>query len=258
MAPADAYPQIETHDSFALKQLMKQDHDEFRREVDALKRFNGFENDHMVTLLMSWTLDGNYYLLFPLARCDLLEYWEKFPLPTLDQETVRWTSKQIVGIASTVESIHDPPSNSLRVPEDHKYGRHGDLKPENVLLYDSPTEGKGTLVVADLGLAKLSSILSRSNQSNNRMHFTPRYKPPECDIEGAKVTRSYDVWTFGCLLLEWVCWLFQGQPARAQFLEDLYSPYPSRSCADMFFDMQPKSGGGHQVTMKPKVLEVSF
>jgi len=241
-----------------LKQLIKQDREEFTRELDALKRFNGFGNKHMVTLLMSWTLDGNYYLLFPLAKCDLDEYWLRHPLPTLDKDTVRWTSKQIIGVASALDSIHDPPSNSLRVPEDNKYGRHGDLKPENILLYDSPVDPQGILVVADLGLAKLNSILSRSNQSTSRMHCTPRYKPPECDIEGAKVTRSYDVWTFGCLLLEWVCWLFHGQPARAQFLDGLYSSYPTGSSADMFFDMQPKASGGHQVTMKPNVLEVSL
>ncbi|KAH7345790.1 kinase-like domain-containing protein [Pyrenochaeta sp. MPI-SDFR-AT-0127] len=246
---------IELNDSFALKQLMKKDREEFETEAKALKRFNGFANDHMVTLLMTWTIDGSYYLLFPLAKCDLDEYWQRHPLPVMDAETILWTSKQIEGIASALDSIHNPPSDNLRVPEDHKYGRHGDLKPENILLYDSPDYKEGILVVADLGLSKLNSILSVSNQSNNKMHFTPRYKPPECDIDEARVTRSYDIWTFGCLLLEWVCWMFLGQPARAQFLEDLHLPYPSGSSADMFFDMIPKMSGGHQVIVKSHVHE---
>jgi serine/threonine protein kinase len=240
-----------------LKHLFKNDAEEFEAEAVALKRFNGFGNPHMVTLLMSWELNEQYYLLFPLASCDLDEYWKENPLPILDDKMIRWTSKQIVGIASAVRAIHDPPENSLKVDEDHQYGRHGDLKPENILLYESPTDNMGILVVADLGLSKLNSILSRSAQTSSRIPFTPRYKPPECDIQHERVTRSYDVWTFGCILLEWVTWLFQGHYARQQFLDDLLSPYASGSQADMFFDMQVTAGKGHQVIMKANVLEVS-
>lgn len=140
---------------------------------------------------MSWTFEKRYYLLFPLARCDLAKHWENEPLPTSDPETTCWMLKQVVGIASALEHIHDPPSNgqvteNLPVPT-NQYGRHGDLKPENILLYDSPDDPRGILVVADLGLARINSILSRSQPDGNA-NFTPRYKPPECDILDAKLT----------------------------------------------------------------------
>jgi serine/threonine protein kinase len=224
-----------TGDSFALKLLENGQIEQFRSEVKALKRFNGFAHDHMVTLLMSWTLEGRYYLLFPLAKCDLEEYWENDPRPVLDSTMARWMSKQITGISSAVEHIHNPPADAL-LSADPKYGRHGDIKPENILLYDSPVDDKGILVVADLGLAKLNSILSKT-QTNSRTACTPRYKPPECDIQGAKIRQSYDIWTFGCMLLEWVCWIFEGNLVRTQFKEDLFSPFPSGSEADMFFDV---------------------
>jgi serine/threonine protein kinase len=235
--------------------------DEFEREVKALKRFNGFAHKHMVTLLMSWTLEQRYYLLFPLAKCDLAGYWEKNPLPVLDKDMALWMAKQMVGIASALEHIHDPPTNGqhagkLPVPTD-QYGRHGDLKPENILLYDSPHDKMGILVVADLGLAKLNSILSRS-QPDPYANFTPRYKPPECNILGAKVTRLYDIWTYGCVILEWVCWIFEGDLVRTQFMNSLFAPFPSGAQADMFFNMLPVAGTDeYDVVVKPQVEQVS-
>jgi serine/threonine protein kinase len=220
-------------------------------------RFNGFDNDHMVTLLMTWTLHGTFNLLFPCANHDLDEYWERNPLPIMEAETILWTSKQIRGIATAIRSIHNPTSNTLRVPEDDRYGRHGDLKAENILLFDSPDDSRGILVVADLGLAKLNSILSRSAQSNTRINCTPRYKAPESDIYGAKITRSYDVWTFGCLLLEWVCWLFQGHGNKEQFIKNLGAPYPSGSIAETFFQMVPRENDKYDVNVHSEVNTVS-
>ncbi|KAF2030939.1 kinase-like protein [Setomelanomma holmii] len=246
---------IKAENSFAKKQLINDDAKEFEGEAEALRRFNGFGNDHMVTLLMTWTLHRSYNLLFPWAKCDLDYYWESNPLPIMEAETILWTSKQITGIASAIRSIHNPISKNLRVEDDDKYGRHGDLKAENILLFDSPDDPKGILVVADLGLAKLNSIVSRSAQSNHRIHCTPKYKPPESDIEGAKITRSYDIWTFGCLLLEWMCWLFQGHSNKAIFNWHLGSPYPSGSIAETFFEMKAQGNGRYHVVVKPKVLE---
>jgi serine/threonine protein kinase len=264
---ADVDSQIKTHNGFAQKLLLKDDLEEFQREADVLKVFNGFTHPHIVTLLMTWKWNSSYYLLFPLAKCDLDKYWETAPYPTVDMESVRWTSSQLVGISSAVASIHDPSSNgsngdigttraTLQVPDDNRYGRHGDLKPDNILLYESPDYAKGILVIADFGLSKLNSILSRSVQSNSRVPATPRYKPPECDIAGAKIKRSYDIWTFGCLALEWVCWLFGGQSARESFLLSLLQPYPSGSSKDMFFDMERRQNEEYNVVIKSEVKEV--
>jgi serine/threonine protein kinase len=241
-----------------LKQLVKSDHNEFERESKALMRFNGFGNAHLVTLLMTWTMEGRYNLLFPLAHCDLDEYWEQNPDPIRDPSTVRWMLKQIVGIASALHAIHEPPSNSIVPTAERQYGRHGDLKPENILWYDSPVDPKGILVVADLGLSQLNSKRSRSMESNEQVAVTPRYKPPECDIVGAKVSRSYDIWTFGCVLLEWIIWALEGQRAREEFLYSLRSPYPNGSHCDMFFDLMPLYDNKYRAVIKPQVIEVSF
>lgn len=256
-AVADPRGQIQTNDEFALKQLNNGEIVDFEREVKALMRFSGFDHPHMVTLLMTWTLDKRYYLLFPLAACDLDKYWRDNPQPVLDEGMAMWMAKQMVGIASALEHIHDPQTqgSSLPVPSE-EFGRHGDLKPENILLYDSPIDERGILVVADFGLAKLNSILSRT-QTNTHTPCSPRYKAPECDILGAKVSRVYDIWTLGCVILEWVCWVFEGELMRNRFMESLFAPFPSGSQSDMFFNMVRKPGGEYDVIVKSQVRQVS-
>lgn len=246
----------------ALKQLLDQNRQAFEREVSALKVFNGFAHPHVVRLLMTWTYQGKFFLLFPFAECDLGKYWESEPSPKVDKGAIRWMSKQLLGIAGALASIHDPasthsPSDNLRVPDDEdQYGRHGDLKPENILFYNLKGEEKGTLVIADMGLSRLHTMLSRSNQSNNKVPATPRYKPPECDIEGARIARSYDIWTFGCLVLEWVCWLFGGQSARESFLVNLLEVYPPGTRKDMFYSMKAGGTKEYRVEMKAEVIRV--
>ncbi|KAH4241885.1 hypothetical protein HBI70_098470 [Parastagonospora nodorum] len=234
---------IKTKDEFALKRLFKADAAEFHGEATAGERFNGFVHEHLVTLLMTWTLNDQYYLLFPLALYDLEEYWSHDRPPQLSPTMARWMLKQIAGITKALEYIHDPsgsqPANSLGVPNDRKYGRHGDLKPDNLLVYDSPEDRLGIVVVADLGLATLNSVVSRT-QSNTKTRCGPRYKAPEFNIKGFKIRRSCDVWALGCVLIEWVCWTLEGNDARLQFLEDLFHPFPSGSQTDLYFEMERK------------------
>jgi serine/threonine protein kinase len=223
----------------------------FQRDVA-----NKFWHDHLVPLLMTWTLKGRYNFLFPLSRYNLNEYWEIQSYPLMDVSTVRWMSKQIVGLASALNALHEPPSDSLDTPGTNKYWRHSDLNPESIMWYQSPFDAKGILVLDDFGLSSLNSIRTRSNESIEKMHGTGRYRPPEYDIYMAKVSRSCDIWTFGCLLLEWICWALKGQANRAQFLDSLYSPYISGAQSDLFFDWilsEPE----HQVIVKSEVIQVS-
>jgi len=171
----------------------------------------------------------------------------------------RWMLKQITGIAAAVEYIHDPsgsqPADTLGVPDNRKYGRHGDIKPDNLLWCDSPQDRRGIVVVADLGLATLNSVVSRT-QSNTKTSCAPRYKAPEFNMKGFKIRRSCDVWALGCVLIEWVCWALEGNDARLQFLGDLFQPIPSGSQTDLYFEMEPKQNKVIDVTVNRAVAKV--
>lgn len=241
---------------FALKELLASSTPkEFRQEVDALKRF---AHKHLVTLLMSWTMNNHYYLLFPLAGCNLEDYWDKAHFSgsqrPLEVDMVQWISQQIVGMAGALNVVHEPPQFLQAIP---KYGRHGDIKPENILWYQSEEDPRGILVIADMGLAAIHSDKSRSNIPNRGIPGTPRYRPPECDLDGGKISRSYDIWTFGCLLLEMTCWALGGEKNRQEFEEARGSPYITGAISSIFFDALIKeNGGGYAITVKRQVREV--
>ena len=213
--------------------------------MKALQRLNGRVNEHIVTLLMTWTIKGSvndkYCLLFPWADGDLLLYWQRHPHPCVgirpDQEAIQWVAKQIKGIASALETIHSSRYKRNLEPKE-KYGRHGDIKAENILWYPpSERNPRGILVVADLGLTCFNSTQSRSNVPGEGIPVTPGYRPPECDLDGGKFSRAFDVWTFGCLILEMVCWTLGGEQNRKDFQDYRETPGINGVDTDIFFDV---------------------
>lgn len=232
----------------------------FQKEVDALQRLNGFNNEHIVTLLMTWSIDasihGRYCLLFPWAEGDLQLYWEREIHPCSgmepDLDAIQWVAKQIVGMASALKMIHSPRYNKNLEPR-QKYGRHGDIKPENILWYPpSAQTPRGVLVVADLGLTTFNSTQSRSNVPGEGIPVSPGYRPPECDLEGGKFSRAFDIWTYGCLLLEMVCWLLGGHQNLEDFETHRETPGINGVETDIFFDVlfkdQKTSQDGMQIS----------
>jgi serine/threonine protein kinase len=251
---------------FAVKELKKKDEQRMReeelyfwKEVDMLKRFSGAFHDHLVTLLMTWSIEDRHYFLFPCARYDLDRYWLDEKNWLVDKKTQRltreqlcWVSKQILGLADALNQIHNPKHLT-----EAKFGRHGDLKPENILWYESPDDPMGILVIADFGLGSFNSAKSRSNIPGEAIPVTPNYRPPECDLEGGTISRSFDIWTFGCLLLELTCWVFGGKALRKEFEDARETLYITNTKTDIFFDVEKQENSKQFVIKRKKeVTEV--
>lgn len=214
---------------------------------------------------MTWKHLNHHHFLFPLAGCNLEDFWGKqipWTVPdTIDVSTVQWISSQILGLTGAINTVHDPSSfpNQDTLNQDKKFGRHGDIKPENILWYRSPHDPRGILVIADLGLSSVNSEKSRSNIPNKGIPFTPGYRPPECDLEGGTISRAYDIWTFGCLLLELVSWALGGESSRVKFEERRMAPYITGSQSNIFFDVKIHDDGpGYVIMVKDSVSKVSF
>lgn len=103
--------------------------------------------------------------------------------------------------------------------DERKYGRHGDIKPENILYFKGP-DGKDLdiLKIADLGLTRLHGRSSRSQVPAESVHGTLTYQPPERMLNQA-ISRKYDMWSLGCLYLEFITWLLQGNEAISNFTD---------------------------------------
>jgi serine/threonine protein kinase len=89
--------------------------------------------------------------------------------------------------------------------------RHGDLKPENILRFEDG-EDWGTLVIADMGLAKVHrEVTALRHNGTETLEGTRRYEPPEATLDIQRpMSRRADVWSFGCILLEFIIWLLYG------------------------------------------------
>ncbi|KAK5631516.1 hypothetical protein RRF57_007230 [Xylaria bambusicola] len=105
---------------------------------------------------------------------------------------------------------------------DVKHWRHGDIKPENILVFKDLT-WIGTLKIADLGLAKQHQFATEFRQQvTSTKHTTLHYEAPEA-ITNMKEPRSrrYDVWSMGCIILESIIWLLYGSKGLNEFYREV-------------------------------------
>jgi serine/threonine protein kinase len=215
----------------AIKQLIEDDEQEFEKERSILEKLGPHNHPHLIKLLSTYRLNNNYHFIFPCAEENLRSFWERRKHPKFDKDTVLWSVKQMYGLASALRLIHTfettidlkPPGNFLLGDDDvklevvkgeEKYGRHGDIKPENILWFEQPqgirdTDGMGVLQITDFGLGRFHGRESRSNVDPKTVNATPTYEPPECKL-GALVSRAYDLWSMACLYIEFITWLLEG------------------------------------------------
>jgi serine/threonine protein kinase len=126
----------------------------------------------------------------------------------------------MTGLASALSLIH-----GFQLPDDRQpgryFGRHGDLKAENIVWFPSYpgcTDSDGILQITDLGLASLHSIGSVSNGDPAGMLGTKTYRPPD-NHRNLRISRKWDIWSLGCLYLEFITWIVLGFDAIVEFAE---------------------------------------
>lgn len=214
----------------------------FKNELEQLQRFNGLVHSHLVTLLGTFILEQKYYFIFPYANGTLDEYWEEVDAkPDMNRKTVQWVSKQLSGLMSAMATIHVP--KHLHGKGVDKFGRHGDVKPDNILRFASSDDPLGILVVSDMGLTAFNSKVSRSSIPQNKVPKVPvSYRAPERDVEGGKISRLYDVWTLGCLYFEIIAWLVGGYELLDQYSIGRSSPSKNGTRSREFFTLSEIEG----------------
>lgn len=214
------------------------------KERSILEKLGPENHPHLIKLLATYRQKQKYHLLFPFATSNLRKYWDDHPLPTFDERTVLWSLAQMTGIASGLGLIHDfrvtyplsvagagAGAGEIRIPQgdvqlrvrkgEQFFGRHGDIKPENILWFANAGDDghpMGVLKVADFGLGRFHGRDSRSRVNPDTVPTSPTYEPPECKLR-LPVSRAYDIWSLGCIYLEFITWLLKGSTEIEGFSE---------------------------------------
>ena len=203
-------------------------------------------HDHLISLLATYEQDEHICLILPWAKMDLAQYWENTDPRSFRDDIAlsTWLRQQSCGLAGAVSHMHHyktysgtlmlpgitsaeleaeevpnrPQSIGSNGPRNEKrlFGRHGDIKPQNILWYppasnaESSTPNFGILRLSDFGTAHFSDNDGISVRDRNDIPCSTSYQSPEHRLRQGTISLQCDVWALGCVYLEFVCWYFGG------------------------------------------------
>jgi serine/threonine protein kinase len=229
--------------------------------------------DHLIKLLATFEEHNSaqgqdrptYYLLFDWAEGDLARYWKANERFVGDPKHCVWMSDQFCGLAEGLQIIHNDRKENLKflpanVSDPNVYGRHGDIKPGNILYFET---GKSeapeqSLVLADFGLGRLQTKYSRSKQDPRSLARTETYRSPEFDLPPPKgfVSPASDIFSLGCVFLEYISWYILGTKAVLEEFTNMRMAHDIYGFdVDIFFNVTTEPNGEQDAELKPSVKE---
>ena len=179
-----------------------------------LKELVKVPHDHILLHLAAWSQGGVFYMIFPRARCNLRTFMDEVEYPGLAAGNVIWFFKQIRGLADAVRHIHALKplpaliqfrKNKPVVETDHA-AFHNDIKPENILVFDSDEGYPGVFKISDFGCGKVVDKDHDSvTPSTEGFYGTPEYESPD-PVVYKQASKPNDIWALGCVFLELLDW----------------------------------------------------
>lgn len=214
-----------------MKRVSSDNEKEFTVEDNALYKIRSFKHKHLIEVIDSFKRGSHYFFFFPWADGgDLKHFWETYQWTdgSMTLDMIGWVLEQIKGITSGVRKMHNPcedqksdqPPMQFTSEVQNDNGCHGDLKPKNILRYHDETKDNqlGTLCISDAGLARFyEQVTSKRVPGSSMKYGTVEYAPPEFDRPGSiKRSRKYDMWSLGCIFLEFITWVLKGNHGVVQ------------------------------------------
>lgn len=235
------------------------------------------EHKYLVKLLATYKYKGDYHFVFPFANANLRGYWDDTGLPYRNRDTYLWFLDQLCGLTSGINAIHNfeatidlPLDSAEAAPNlkvsvgkyltvasgEQKYGRHGDIKPENI-LWSNELSGSGTegiLQLTDMGLGRFHRLESRSGIDATGLSGSPTYAPPEVLLE-KKISRSYDIWSLACVFIEFVTWLVEGHEQVYQFSSKRNLEVSEDNWDDLYYTIITEDNGSKHAVVRQGVID---
>ncbi|SPO03072.1 uncharacterized protein DNG_05753 [Cephalotrichum gorgonifer] len=185
--------------------------DDFNQENTILQKIKDLQHPHIIRHLISIDKGDRAYIIFPWADGgNLQSFWEGSEQET-SRESALWSMRQMKGLAEALHLLHE-----------RFQCRHGDLKPDNILCIREG--GETVLKIADFGVSKIHHAQTINRKVATTSAFlTPSYQGPEVEFERVDRkdqrprSRKYDIWSLGCVFLEFAIWLLHGPKTVESF-----------------------------------------
>ncbi|EHL03001.1 putative ALK tyrosine kinase receptor [Glarea lozoyensis 74030] len=195
------------------EELWKDADEVWNSEVNTLNEISDLKHPHLIQRIAAIIRGNQRFLMFLWADGgNLRDYWEHNPKPNLTADLVKDIIEQIRGMAEALEKLHGY--------RDQYHYRHGDIKPENILNFPDPKKSRmGTFKISDLGSAKHHSVATRLRErTGGKAYATQAYQPPESVTNQlSSSSRLYDIWSMGCVTLEFMVWVLYGYEELKKF-----------------------------------------
>jgi serine/threonine protein kinase len=183
-------------------------------ELDNLAILSRLKHSNIVELLCSYRCEKRYNLVFPLAEDgDLAAMFRKKNewTPFQSDETLLFA---LAGLASALERVHEFSDEKLDLA---LIECHHDFRPRNILISNNE------FILADFGLSRFKKADEKSKTLYKR--GTDHYLAPECvdldnDFKSQVISKSSDIWSFGCILAEFMVYLAFGPEGVEEFAEE--------------------------------------
>ncbi|KAF2106156.1 hypothetical protein BDV96DRAFT_607675 [Lophiotrema nucula] len=190
-------------------------------EVKVLEMLRRENHIHLIRAIAYYTWRKRHFLMFPWAGLgSLRDFWKDNP-QSLTPVYLEWVFRQLCGLADGMERLHNAAGDAV--------WRHGDLKPENILCFENAGisgnshAGPCNLVITDVGLTSVHHRVTEARKDATRHQSgTIMYEPPETELHKTEPrSRRYDLWSLGCIYLEFTIWLLYGSEELERFRRDL-------------------------------------
>lgn len=182
-------------------------------EVETLDEISGLSHPNLIQRIAAITRGRQRYLMFLWADGgNLRDFWIEDPKPKVTAGLVKDIIGQLRGMAEALDKLHHY--------RDQYHYRHGDIKPENILIFPDQNKSRiGTFKISDLGSAKHHSVATRLRpRTGGKAFATMVYQPPEAITNKLSASsRLYDIWSIGCVTLEFMVWLLYGYEELKEF-----------------------------------------
>lgn len=216
----------------AIKRFSARSVANFLHERKIITRLAQLHNKNIMALIATYKHRGEYFILFPLAQCDLATYWMQTNPVSDFSEHVYWFARSLLDLTTALRDMHHMSKEVGCSSSARREGLfHGDIKPQNILVMPDKM-----LVLNDFGLSSWTCDPAF-------IATTRTYEAPEQDLDEIVGLES-DVWSFGCVAFEFLIWLLYGGEGIRRFATERIMATPGSGLPmkdDNFYMLQYKN-----------------